>query len=128
MKFVRHPGGTFPEKLPDPCQLDAFSNLMAADEVTHQSALEPHIRHPLAAARQRSGGIFSAGNLTLNLSAVFDNSGPVGADLDNDNADGDTVALDRSFVGGASSASHRGGSGRPQDSQKVRRFRQETAE
>src|SRR5262249_30596054 len=48
--FVRHPGGTFPEKLPDPHQLDAFYNLMAAEDVTHRAVLEPHIQHTLAAA------------------------------------------------------------------------------
>jgi hypothetical protein len=45
------------------------------------------------------GGIFNAGALTLNFSAVFDNSAAVGADLDNDNADGGTVTLNHSFVG-----------------------------
>src|SRR5262249_60701585 len=54
--FVRHPGGTFPDKLPDPHQLDAFYHLMAAEDVTHRSVLEPHIRQALAAARGEPGG------------------------------------------------------------------------
>src|SRR5262249_51556645 len=53
--FVRHPGGTFPEKLPDPHQLDAFYNLMAAEEVTHQSVLEPHLQRTRPAARAEAG-------------------------------------------------------------------------
>ena len=45
------------------------------------------------------GGIFNAGNLTLNFSVVFGNSALVGADLDNDTADGGTVTLNHSLVG-----------------------------
>jgi Transposase DNA-binding len=68
--LVRHPGGTFPDKLPDPHQLDAFYNLMAAEDVTHQSVLEPHIRHTLAAARGEPGVV-----LILHDTTVLDYSG-----------------------------------------------------
>jgi hypothetical protein len=68
--FVRHPGGTFPDKLPDPHQLDAFDNLMAAEDVTHQSVLEPHIRHTRAAARGEPGVV-----LILHDTTVLDYSG-----------------------------------------------------
>ena len=69
-QFVCHPGGTFPDKLPDPYQLDAFDNLMATEEVTHQSVLEPHLQHTLAAARAEPGVV-----LILHDPTVLDYSG-----------------------------------------------------
>ena len=68
--FVRHPGGTFPDKLPDPKQLDAFYRLMAAEDLTHRSVLEPHIRHTLAAMRAEPGVV-----LVLHDTTVLDYSG-----------------------------------------------------
>jgi len=69
-EFVRHPGGTFPDKLPDPSQLDAFYDLMAAEEVTHQSVLEPHLQHTRAAMRGEPGVV-----LILHDTTVLDYSG-----------------------------------------------------
>jgi hypothetical protein len=69
-EFVRHPGGTFPDKLPDPYQLDAFYNLMAAEDVTHQSVLEPHIQHTRAVVRAEPGVV-----LILHDTTVLDYSG-----------------------------------------------------
>jgi len=69
-EFVRHPGGTFPDKLPDPAQLDAFYDLMAAEEVTHQSVLEPHLQHTRAAMRGEPGVV-----LILHDTTVLDYSG-----------------------------------------------------
>lgn len=40
--LVRHPGGTLPEKLPRPADLEAFYRLCDADEVTHDAVLAPH--------------------------------------------------------------------------------------
>jgi hypothetical protein len=40
----RHPGGTLPDKLPDPADLRAFYRLMDAEEVTHASVLATHFR------------------------------------------------------------------------------------
>src|SRR4051794_3241237 len=39
---VQHPMGTFPHKVPDPSDLDAFYRLLAAEGVTHSSLLAPH--------------------------------------------------------------------------------------
>jgi hypothetical protein len=41
-ELVRHPGGTLPEKLPQPADLEAFYRLCAADDVTHAAVLAPH--------------------------------------------------------------------------------------
>jgi Transposase DNA-binding len=68
--FVRHPGGSFPDKLSDPYQLDAFYRLMAAEDVTHHSVLEPHILHTLAAMRAEPGVV-----LILHDTTVLDYSG-----------------------------------------------------
>lgn len=40
--LVQHPGGTLPEKLPRPADLEAFYRLCAADEVTHEAVLASH--------------------------------------------------------------------------------------
>jgi len=78
--FVRHPGGTFPEKLPDPHQLDAFYNLMAAEDVTHRAVLEPHIQHALAAARAEPGVVLILHDTTeLDYSGLdIPELGPIG--------------------------------------------------
>lgn len=41
-QMQRHPGGTLPQKLPRPEDLEAFYRLCQADEVTHAAVLEPH--------------------------------------------------------------------------------------
>jgi hypothetical protein len=43
-QLLRHPQGTFPQKLPDPYDLDAFYRLVAAEDVTHAAVLAPHCR------------------------------------------------------------------------------------
>lgn len=40
--MMRHPEGTLPKKLRDPAGLKAVYRLMNANEVTHESVLEPH--------------------------------------------------------------------------------------
>jgi hypothetical protein len=42
--ICKHPGGTLPEKLPDPADLRAFYRMMNADEVTHAAVLATHYR------------------------------------------------------------------------------------
>jgi hypothetical protein len=41
-QLLRHPQGTFPQKLPDPYDLDAFYGLVKAKQVTHAAVLAPH--------------------------------------------------------------------------------------
>ncbi len=41
-ELARHPGGTLPEKLPKPEDLEAFYRLCAAKDVTHAAVLAPH--------------------------------------------------------------------------------------
>ena len=43
-QLAQHPTGTFPHKIPDPYDLDAFYRLLAAEDVTHSSLLAPHFR------------------------------------------------------------------------------------
>lgn len=40
---ARHPGGTFPQKIPDPYDLDACYRLFAAPQVTHAAVLASHV-------------------------------------------------------------------------------------
>ena len=43
-QLLRHPQGTFPQKIPDPYDLDAFYRLLANANVTHAALLAPHCR------------------------------------------------------------------------------------
>ncbi|MDZ4688042.1 MAG: transposase DNA-binding-containing protein, partial [Planctomycetaceae bacterium] len=52
----KHPGGTLPEKLPDPADLRAFYRMMNADEVTHAAVLATHYRLTREAIAEAVGG------------------------------------------------------------------------
>lgn len=69
-QLLRHPQGTFPQKLPDPYDLDAFYRLVAAESVTHAAVLAPHcqLTHQRMAAHP---GVV----LLLQDSTVLDYSG-----------------------------------------------------
>ncbi len=41
-EMLRHPGGTLPQKLPRPGDLEAFYRLCDAEEVTHEAVMGPH--------------------------------------------------------------------------------------
>ena len=41
-RIMQHPGGTWPDKLPDPADLDAFYRLVNRPESTHAAILAPH--------------------------------------------------------------------------------------
>lgn len=43
-QILARPGGTLPQKLPDPYQLDALYRLLAAPDVTHDAVLQTHCR------------------------------------------------------------------------------------
>ncbi|MGH7222948.1 MAG: IS4 family transposase [Gemmataceae bacterium] len=43
-QLVSHPAGTFPHKIPNPYERDAFYALMAADAVTHAAVMQPHFQ------------------------------------------------------------------------------------
>src|SRR4051794_6185133 len=47
-QILEHPGGTLPQKIPDPCQLDAFYTLINRPEVTHAEVIAPHCQRTLA--------------------------------------------------------------------------------
>lgn len=46
-EMERHPGGTLPQKLPRPEDLEAFYRLCDADDVTHESVIAPHRQRTL---------------------------------------------------------------------------------
>lgn len=53
--LVRHPGGSLPEKLKSPAELEALYHLMKCRTVTHDAVLEPHRGLTLERVAQRSG-------------------------------------------------------------------------
>ncbi len=69
-QVVLHPGGTFPHKIPNPYDLDAFYGLMAADQVTHASLLAPHFQRTQQRMREHPGTV-----LVLHDTTVLDYSG-----------------------------------------------------
>ena len=46
-EMERHPGGTLPQKLPRPEDLEAFYRLCDADDVTHEAVMAPHRQRTL---------------------------------------------------------------------------------
>jgi hypothetical protein len=69
-QLVVHPAGTFPQKIPNPSDLDAFYNLMADDHVTHAAVLAPHRDLTHERMRQHEGVV-----LVLHDTTVLDYSG-----------------------------------------------------
>ena len=61
--MCRHPGGTLPDKLPNPTDLAAFYNLMRCDAITHQKVMSGHT----AATRQKMEMASTAGHVLLIL-------------------------------------------------------------
>ena len=55
--IVQHPGGTLPQKLPDPTPLDAFYRLANRKEVTHDAVLEPHRQRTLGLMNEADGPV-----------------------------------------------------------------------
>lgn len=53
--MCKHPGGTLPDKLSDPCDLRAFYRLMHAEGVTHQAVLAGHFRVTREAIAEAAG-------------------------------------------------------------------------
>ena len=53
--IVRHPGGSFPDKLKSPAKLEALYRLMKCETVTHQSVLQPHRERTSERISERSG-------------------------------------------------------------------------
>jgi hypothetical protein len=69
-QLLGHPQGTFPHKIPDPYDLDAFYRLLAAEDVTHAALLAPHYR----LTHQRMAA-YDGVTLLLQDSTVLDYSG-----------------------------------------------------
>jgi len=54
-RVMRHPDGTWPQKLSEPADLEAFYRLMNRPEVTHAAVLAPHVAQTQQRMRQQSG-------------------------------------------------------------------------
>jgi len=67
---MQHPQGTWPTKLSEPSDLEAFYRLMNRPEATHAAVLAPHYERTLAAMRQQTGVV-----LTLHDTTELDYSG-----------------------------------------------------
>ena len=55
--ILQHPGGTLPQKLRDPAELDGFYRLANRKEVTHEAVLEPHFQRTRQLMRQADGPV-----------------------------------------------------------------------
>ena len=53
--IARHPGGSLPQKLRSPAQLEALYHLMKSPAVTHESVLAPHRERTLARMAEHDG-------------------------------------------------------------------------
>jgi Transposase DNA-binding len=62
--FLQHPGGTLPQKLRDPADLNGFYRLANRKEVTHQAVLEPHRQRTLDLMRQADGPVLTIHDTT----------------------------------------------------------------
>lgn len=69
-QLLRHPQGTFPQKIPNPYDLDAFYRLVAAEDVTHAAVLAPHCQRTHQRMAAHPGVV-----LLLQDSTVLDYSG-----------------------------------------------------
>jgi hypothetical protein len=58
-EMTRHPGGTLPEKLPNPADLRAFYKLMKCSTVTHASVMAGHtsVTHEKMVSCSQAGGV-----------------------------------------------------------------------
>lgn len=54
-RLLQHPGGTLPDKLPDPKALQRCYDLMNTDAVTHAAILAPHCQRTFELLRQHDG-------------------------------------------------------------------------
>jgi hypothetical protein len=55
--FVRHPGGSLPDKVRNPGELEALYHLMKSDAVTHESILTPHQQLTLQKMADHNGWV-----------------------------------------------------------------------
>lgn len=55
--LIKHPGGSLPEKLSEPGELDGLYHLMQADTVTHKSVLAPHLERTMQRISDQPGPV-----------------------------------------------------------------------
>lgn len=79
--LVRHPGGSFPEKLRGPGELDGFYHLMKGKAVTHESVMAPHRARTLQKIAEHDGPVLvlhDTTELDYTTRESLDNAGPIG--------------------------------------------------
>ena len=75
-QVMQHPEGTWPNKLPDPADLDAFYRLVNRPEVTHAAVLGPHRAETQARMRAATDTVLILHDTTeLGLFGVDNRSG-----------------------------------------------------
>lgn len=79
--LVRHPGGTLPDKVKDPAELQALYRLMQRPEVTHASVLASHQAETFRRIEQHQGPLLAISDATeLDYSGLtsINNLGQIG--------------------------------------------------
>jgi Transposase DNA-binding/Transposase DDE domain len=78
-QVMQHPEGTWPDKLPDPADLDAFYRLVNRPEVTHAAVLGPHRAETQARMRAATDTVLILHDTTeLDYSGLTIDLGPIG--------------------------------------------------
>lgn len=79
-QILTHPQGTLPAKIPDPHQLDAAYRLFGAEEVTHDAALDTHLRltHRRMAECPEPVVLVAHDDVLLDYSGLAVELGPIG--------------------------------------------------
>jgi len=62
--LVRHPGGTLPDKVKDPAELQALHRLMQRPEVAHASVLASHQAETFRRIEQHQGPLLAISDAT----------------------------------------------------------------
>lgn len=62
--IIRHPGGSLPEKMGTPAELDAVYHLMKCDQVTHQKVLATHLALTRKKIAQHDGYVLALHDTT----------------------------------------------------------------
>jgi Transposase DNA-binding len=80
-RFIRHPGGTLPDKCSDPNALRRCYDLMNCPKVTHAALLKAHTEHSYERMRQQTGPVLIIHDTTeldyTGITTIQDKLGPL---------------------------------------------------
>lgn len=81
-QMIRHPGGTLPQKLPRPEDLEAFYRLCDAEDVTHEAVVCPHRQKTLQYLQSREHFVLAIHDATeldyTNHTSLAEDLGQIG--------------------------------------------------